>query len=131
MTNVQEKNIATSAVNAASLLETQKNFNESLTTLASCIEAFKVSQTELSLEIKSNSKDIKYLNEKQTGNGLLVATMANQTVIDQSGETYTHIEGPATPMVVGSAASSQSGGNSLPCQKPRLRSPGTLRINCK
>ena len=109
MTSVQEKNIATSAVNAASLLETPKNFNESLTTLASCIEAFKVSQTELRLEIRSNSEGIKYLNEKQTGNGLLVATVANQTAIYQSGETYTHDESPATPMVIDSAASNQSG----------------------
>ena len=90
MTSVQEKNIATSAVNATSLLETQKNFNESLTTLASCIEAFKVSQTELSLEVRSNSEDIKYLNGKQTEIGLLVATMTDLTFNDQSGETHSH-----------------------------------------
>ena len=64
MTNVQEKNIATSTVNATSLLETQKNFNESLATLSSCIEAFRVSQAELCLEVRSSSENIKSLNRR-------------------------------------------------------------------
>ena len=35
--------------------------------------------------------------------------MSNLTFNDQSGETHTHIEGPAAPMAIGSATSDQSG----------------------
>ena len=95
ITSVQEKNIATSTVNATSLLEIRKTFNESLETLSSCVEAFRVSQTELSLEVRSTTEDIKFLNGKQTEIGLLVASMTDLAFNDQSGETNTHIGSPS------------------------------------
>ena len=63
-------------------------------TLSSCIETFRVSQTELSLEVRSSSEDVKFLNEKQTELGLLIASIADLAFNDQSGETYPHIRDP-------------------------------------
>ena len=94
MTSIQKKNIATSTVNTSSLLEVRKFFTESLETLTSCIETFRVSQAELSLEVKSSSEDIKFLNGKQIEIGLLVASITELAFNDQSGETHTHIGGP-------------------------------------
>ena len=94
MTRIQEKNITSSTVNASSLLEIRKCFNESLDTLTSCIETFKISQAELSLEMKSSSENIKSLTEKQTELSLLVASMAELAITDQSGETHPPMRDP-------------------------------------
>ena len=94
MTKVHQKIIDSSAVNTASLLEIRNDntanlldiknsVNESIKALSSCIEGFKNVQTELSLEVRSSTENIKTINRRQTEIDQLIAKIPEGIVSGQ------------------------------------------------